>query len=138
MKEYILAFEYNSKNFMDLNKIIRFKNNLKTLKDEDIIVKLIFYGEASDEELATFMGYFNDLVGEKLCNIAISFKSKEIVFENGINNKSIKASVKNAKEIKNKKFIGLVKEYYPDVLAEDIKTLPTKNWDSIILDLKGV
>ena len=33
MRKYILMFEYDSKKFMDINKIIIFKSNLKKLEE---------------------------------------------------------------------------------------------------------
>lgn len=136
MRKYILMFEYDSKKFMDINKIIIFKSNLKKLEEQGKTVHMAFYGEASDEELATFMSYFNSLVGQAICNLSISLRTKEIVFENGLNNKSIKLSSKNAKELQDKKFDNIVNEYYSgeDV---DIRILPTKDWENLILDLIG-
>lgn len=136
MRKYILMFEYDSKKFMDINKIIIFKSNLKKLEEQDKTVHMAFYGDASDEELATFMSYFNSLVGQAICNLSISLKNKEVVFENGINNKSIKLSSKNAKEVQDKKFDSIIDEYYS---GEDVDTriLPTKDWENLILDLIG-
>lgn len=136
MRKYILMFEYDSKKFMDINKIIIFKNNLKKIKAQGNSINMAFYGDSSDEELATFMSYFNSLVGEKICDISISLRTKEIVFENGINNKSIKLSSKNAKELQDKKFDSIINEYYSgeDI---DIRILPTKDWENLILDLIG-
>ena len=136
MRKYILMFEYDSKKFMDINKIIIFKSNLKKLEEQGKTVHMAFYGEASDEELATFMSYFNSLIQKNVCDLSISFRSKELVIENGINNKSIKLSAKNSKEIKNKKFDNIINEYYSDDEAE-IRVLPTKDWESIILDFIG-
>ena len=136
MRKYILMFEYDSKKFMDINKIIIFKSNLKKLEEKGKTVQMAFYGESSDEELATFMSYFNSLVGKEICNISISFRTKEIVFENGINNKSIKLSSKNAKELQDKKFDSIINEYYSDEDV-DIRILPTKDWENLILDLIG-
>lgn len=133
--KYVLMFEYDSKKFMDIEKIIIFKKNLKSVQEKNNTVNLVFYGEASNEEFATFMSYFNSLIGEKICDISISFKTKELVLENGINNKSIKLSAQNAKEIKDRKFDNIIGEYYLDNI--EIKVLPTKNWESIILDLIG-
>lgn len=135
MKNYVLVFEYNSKKFMDIDKIIVFKKNLKTLQQDNKNVKLVFFGDGSNEDLAVFMSYFNSLVGEKLCNFSISSRAKEIVVESGINNKSIKLSTKNAREIKNKNFDNIVQEYYSDIENIEIKLLPTKDWESTILDL---
>ena len=138
MKRYILMFEYDSKKFMDVNKVIVFKRNLEKIEEKGNYLNIVFYGEASNEEFATFMSYFNNLVEEKICHLSISFKTKELVIENGINNKSIKLSAKNAKEIKNKKFDNVINEYYgKDEENIEIKILPTKDWESIILDLVG-
>ena len=82
------------------------------------------------------MSYFNSLLKKKVCNFSISLKTKEIIIEKGINNKSIKLSSQNAKEVKDKNFDNIIKEYYQ---KEDIsiKLLPTKDWESIVLDLIG-
>lgn len=135
MKRYILMFEYDSKKFMDINKIILFKNNLERIEKKGSQINMFFYGNVSNEELATFMSYFNNLIKKDICNVSISLKTKELVIENGINNKSIKLSVQNAKEAKDKKFDNIINEYYgKDV---EIRVLPTKDWESIILDLIG-
>lgn len=135
MSRYVLMFEYDSKKFMNIDKIIQFQHNLKLIEDKNNSVKLVFYGDVTNEEFATFMGYFNTLVQKKVCDIAISFKTKEIIVENGINNKSIKLSAKNAKEIKDKKFDNIIKAYYSEDV--EIKILPTKDWENIVLDLIG-
>lgn len=132
MSQYVLVFEYDSKKFMDVNKIIIFQENLKKVEDQNNSITLMFYGDASNEELATFMSYFNNLVKKDICQISISFKTKEVVNQTGINNKSIKFSAKIAKEIKDKNFNKIINEYYSDA---EVKVLPTKNWESIILDL---
>lgn len=137
MKRNILMFEYDSKKFMDINKIILFKKNLEKLEKNGKYINMVFYGDVSNQELATFMSYFNNLVQKNICNISISFKSKELIIENGINNKSIKLSAKNAKEIKSKKFENVINEYYCNNEEIEIKVLPTKDWESIILDLIG-
>lgn len=137
MKKYVLMFEYDSKKFMDVNKIILFKRNLDKVEEKGKSISLVFYGDASNEELATFMSYFNSLVQKDVCKLSISFKTKELVIEKGINNKSIKLSAKNAKEIKDKNFDNIIKEYYCDDENVEIKVLPTKDWESIILDLIG-
>ena len=137
MKRYILMFEYDSKKFMDINKIILFKKNLEKIKEKGKSINMVFYGDASNEEFATFMSYFNSLLQENICNLSISFKTKEIVIENGINNKSIKLSARDAKEIKNKKFDHIINEYYSNTEENKIKVLPTKDWESIVLDLIG-
>ena len=135
MSRYVLMFEYDSKKFMNVDKIIQFQHNLKLIEEKNNSVNLVFYGDATNEEFATFMGYFNTLVKKKVCDIAISFKTNEIIVENGINNKSIKLSAKNAKEIKDRKFDNLIKGYYSEDL--EIKILPTKDWENIVLDLIG-
>ena len=134
MRNYILMFEYNLKMFMNVNKIIEFQKNLNLLKKNKKDVKIVFYGEASNEDFATLMGYFNNLVQEKLCDISISFKTKELIVENGINNKSIKLYARNTKEIKEKKFDNLIKEYYSNLENMEIKVLPTKDWEKLLLD----
>ena len=138
MKRYILMFEYDSKKFMDVNKVIVFKRNLEKIEEKGNYLNIVFYGEASNEEFATFMSYFNNLVEEKICHLSISFKTKELVIENGINNKSIKLSAKNAREIRNKRFDNVINEYYGKEGENiEIKILPAKDWESIILDLIG-
>ena len=134
--KYVLMFECDTSRFMDINKILNFKNNLEKVEEKNNSISMVFYGDMSNEELATFMSYFNSLIKRDICKLAISFKTKELVIENGINNKSIKLSAQNAKEIKNKKFDNVIKDYYKDENFE-IKVLPTKNWESIILDLIG-
>ena len=137
MRRYVLMFEYDSKKFMDVNKIIVFKRNLEKIEEKGNCISMVIYGDASNEEFATFMSYFNSLVGKKICDLSISFRTKELVIENGINNKSIKLSAKNAKEIKNKNFDNVINEYYSDDSNTEIKVLPTKDWESLILDLIG-
>ena len=137
MKRYVLMFEYDSKKFMDIRKIILFKQNLKKIEERENCINMVFYGDASNEEFATFMSYFNSLVQKNICKLSISFRTKEVIMENGINNKSIKLSANNAKEIKNKRFDNIIKEYYANDEATEIKVLPTKDWESIILDLIG-
>ncbi len=137
MKRYVLMFEYDSKKFMDINKIILFKKNLEKIEEKGNYINVVFYGDASNEEFATFMSYFNNLIQKNVCNLSISFRTKELVIENGINNKSIKLSAKNSKEIKSKKFDNIINEYYGNDEETEIKVLPTKDWESIILDLIG-
>lgn len=137
MKSYFLMFEYDCKRFMDINNIIIFRENLEKVEKQGYIINIIFYGDASNEELATFMGYFNNLLQKDICKISISLKTRELIVENGINNKSIKLSAQNAKEVKNKKFDNLIKEYYKTNENIEVKVLPTKNWESIILDFIG-
>jgi len=134
MKEYFLVFEYNSKKFMDINKIITFKKNLEKIKKEKKI-KFVFCGNATNEELASFMSYFNRLVGEQICDVAISFKTKELISETGINNKQIKLSARKAKEITSKKLANIISEYYLESNEETIKVMPTVMWEEIILDI---
>ena len=134
---YILMFEYDSQKFMDISKIILFKKNLEKVEEKGNSINMVFYGDVSNEELATFMSYFNNLIQKNICNLSISFRTKELVIENGINNKSIKLSAKNAKEIKDKKFENIINEYYCDNQETEIKILPTKDWENIILDLIG-
>lgn len=136
MKRYILMFEYDSRKFMDINKIIVFKNNLERVEKKGNCINMFFYGNVSNEELATFMSYFNSLIKKDICNLSISLKAKELVIENGINNKSIKLSAKQAKEVKDKKFDNIINDYYCKEDVE-IRVMPTKDWESIILDLIG-
>lgn len=136
MKKYILMFEYDSKKFMDINKIIIFRNNLERIEEKGKYINMFFYGDVSKEELATFMSYFNNLIKKDICNISISLKTKELVIENGINNKSIKLSAKQSKEVKDKKFDNIINEYYQKEETE-IRVMPTKDWENIILDLIG-
>ncbi len=136
MRKYILIFEYDAKKFMDIEKIIVFSKNLEKLEEKEISIDIVFFGNTSNEEISTFMSYFNSLLKKKVCNFSISLKTKEIIIEKGINNKSIKLSSQNAKEVKDKNFDNIIKEYYQ---KEDIsiKLLPTKDWESIVLDLIG-
>ena len=136
MRKYILIFEYDAKKFMDIEKIIVFSKNLEKLEEKEISIDIVFFGNTSNEEISTFMSYFNSLLKKKVGNFSISLKTKEIIIEKGINNKSIKLSSQNAKEVKDKNFDNIIKEYYQ---KEDIsiKLLPTKDWESIVLDLIG-
>ena len=79
MKKYCLVFEYDSKKFMDVNKIIEFKKNLEKVEQAGNEIKLVFYGNGSNEEFATFMGYFNRLAQSKVCDFSISFTTKDLV-----------------------------------------------------------
>lgn len=132
--QHILVFEYKSKEFMNINKIKVFKSNLEKLEKKGKKIKMIFYGDVDNEELAVFMSYFNSLVGKKICDLSITSRLKEVVMETGINNKSIKLSAKNVREMKDKKFQNIIKEYYP---KEDTKItlLPVKNWEHIISEV---
>lgn len=137
MNNYCFLFNYDSKEFMDINRIIAFKKNLDKVEKQNYNIKMSFFGDASNEELATFMGYFNSLIGKKICDLSISLKTKELVFENGINNKSIKLSAQETKQIKDKKFDSIILEYYKDLKDVEIKILPIKDWEKLILDLIG-
>ena len=136
MNKYVIMFEYNNKQFMDLNKILVFKKNLEKLEQKGNSIKFVFYGDASNEEFATFMGFFNKLVQKDICDVSISFRTKELVLENGINNRAIKASVTNARSIKSSKYENIIKEFYNDQSIQ-IKFYSIKSWESIILDLIG-
>ena len=81
------------------------------------------------------MGYFNKLSQINICDISVSYRTKELIFENGINNKSIKLTAKNAKEVSNKEFTNIIKEYYGDDI--EIRLMPTKGWENTILDVIG-
>ena len=135
MSKVCLVFNYDSKEFMNINKILILKNNYKRILEKGIELKFFFYGDASREELATFMGYFNKLSQINICDISVSYRTKELIFENGINNKSIKLTAKNAKEVSNKEFTNIIKEYYGDDI--EIRLMPTKGWENTILDVIG-
>ena len=135
MSKVCLVFNYDSKEFMNINRILILKNNYKRILEKGIELKFFFYGDASREELATFMGYFNKLSQINICDISVSYRTKELIFENGINNKSIKLTAKNAKEVSNKEFTNIIKEYYGDDI--EIRLMPTKGWENTILDVIG-
>lgn len=135
MKYYCLIYQYDNKKFMNVDKLIEFKQNLEILEKSNIIVKLMFFGETSNEELASFMGYFNRLVCRKVCNISISLKTKELVEENGINNKIIENSALESINIKNEQVMNIIKNYYNKDI--EIKALSSENWENNILDLIG-
>ena len=135
MSKVCLVFNYDSKEFMNINKILILKNNYKRILEKGIELKFFFYGDASREELATFMGYFNKLSQINIWDISVSYRTKELIFENGINNKSIKLTAKNAKEVSNKEFTNIIKEYYGDDI--EIRLMPTKGWENTILDVIG-
>ena len=128
-----LMFEYNNIIFMDLNKIIVFKNNLKKIEEKGMLIRIIFYGDAQNEEFVSFMSLFNKLVGQKICDISISFKTKELVIENGISNKFIKIPYIDSKKIKDKNFKKLINDFYQE--ETEIRVLQNTNWESIILKL---
>lgn len=136
MIKYILIFEYDAKKFMNIEKIITFSKNLEKIEEKGISINIVFFSNTSNEEISTFMSYFNSLLKKKICDFSISLKTKELIIEKGINNKSIKLSSQNAKEIKNKNFDNIIKEYYEKENI-DIRLLPTKDWESIVLDLIG-
>ena len=149
MSKYIIILEYRIEEFMDINKILKFNENLKKIKEKGNIVNLVLYGKYSKEELAICMSYLNKLLQEEICEIAISTKTREvcsvkeknIYFEGGNNHKSVKISNKNLKEIENKKsdnidFDYIVKEHYNDEKII-IKYWPTKEWENTILEIIG-
>ncbi len=51
MKRYILMFDYDSKKFMDINEIIVFKKNLEKIEKDGRCINMVFYGDASNENL---------------------------------------------------------------------------------------
>ena len=75
MNSFCLVFEYDCKKFMNLDRIIEFKKNLKKVEEKSNEVKLLFYGSVTNEEFSSFMSYFNYLVGKEICDISISFKT---------------------------------------------------------------
>ena len=135
MKESkVIVFEYNSK-FMDVYKLICFSENLKKYKQNNEFFKIVFYGDYEDEELAVNIAYFNKLVNEKVCDFAISFKTKNIIFENGINNKQIATAVTNINSSNFQGFQDIIKEYYQN--EENVKIIVKSNdcWESIFSDI---
>ena len=75
--KYVLMFECDTSRFMDINKILNFKNNLEKVEEKNNSISMVFYGDMSNEELATFMSYFNSLIKRDICKLAIAFKTKE-------------------------------------------------------------
>ena len=147
MNKYIIVLEYQIEEFMNINKIFTFNQNLKKVEEKGNIINLVLYGNYPKEELAICMSYLNKLLREEICEMSISTKTKEICyvkeknkfFEGGNNHKSVKISNKNIKEIKNKNFDNIdfdniIKDHYS---KEDIiiKYWTTKNWESNILEL---
>ena len=135
MKEYCLLIKYNCKEFMNVKKLIEFKYNIEELERNNIKIKLLFYGEASEEELATFMSYFNKLVGKKICDISISLTTKELIEEKGLNNRRVKISAQKAIDIRNEHVQNIIKDYYKQNVI--IKTFSTDSWERNILYLIG-
>lgn len=142
MNQYVIVLEYQSKEFMNLTKIMTFCQNLKKIKDKDISVNLVLYGNNSNEELSVCMSYFNRLVKEPVCDFAISIKTKNIIyikeneefFEGGANHKTEKISDKYVKDIKNTNFDSIIMNFY-NIKKQKIKYWAVKNWESTILDL---
>ena len=147
MSKYIIVVEYQIDEFMNIDKIMTFKQNLEKIKDKGIIIKLLLYGDYSDEELAICMSYLNKLLQEEICEMAISTKTKKIcyvknknlLFEGGNNHVAVKISNKSLKEIKNKNynsinFDTIIKEHYKNEELI-IRYWATKNWQSNILEL---
>lgn len=131
----VFLFEYKRDSFMNLNKIKVFKENYEKIINKKIKVKFVFYGDASNEEFATFMAYFNKLLCNNITEFSISFRTKMLIYENGINNKAIKLSASHAKDIQNKKFNGIIEEYYKDEENIKVKIMPVIEWENTILDL---
>ena len=149
MNKYIIVLEYQIEEFMNIDKIITFNENLKKIKEKGNSVGLVLYGAFSNEELAICMSYLNKLLQEEICEMAISTKTKEICyvkennlfFEGGNNHKTVKISSKNLKEIKNKNFDNIdfdkiIQQHYKNERII-IKYWTIKNWESNILELIG-
>ena len=147
MSKYVIVLEYQIEEFMNIEKLETFNQNLKKIEEKGDFVNLVLYGDFSKEELAICMSYLNKLLQEEVCEMAISTKTKEICyvkekdlfFEGGNNHKTVKISNKNMKEIKNKNFDNIdfdsiIREHYND---EEIiiKYWTIKNWESNILEL---
>ena len=66
MIKYIIVVEYQVDEFMNIDKIMTFKQNLEKVKDKGKTVKLLLYGDHSDEELAICMSYLNKLLQEEI------------------------------------------------------------------------
>ena len=96
MKNIVLIYRYSCKEFMNLQKIIEFEKNLKSLQDNGKDIKIVFYGDTSSEELSVFISYFNLLLKRKVCDIAFNISTGEIIIGDGVNNKSIKKSVRTS------------------------------------------
>ena len=146
MNKYIIVLEYQIEEFMNVDRLITFNQNLKKIKEKENSINLVLYGNFSKEELSICMSYLNKLLQEEICEMAISTKTKEIcyvkekslLFEGGNNYKTVKISIKNIKEIKNKNFNNIdfdiiIREHYNN--QEIIKYWTTKNWESNILEL---
>lgn len=147
MSKYVIVLEYRIEEFMNVDKLIIFNQNVKKIEEKGDLVNLVLYGDFSKEELAICMSYLNKLLQKEICEMAISTKTKEICyvkeknifFEGGNNHKTVKISNKNMKEIKNKNFDNIdfdsiIREHYND---EEIiiKYWTIKNWESNILEL---
>ncbi len=134
MQKYVIVYEYDDKAFMDLKRIITFKQNLEKIVKNNIQINFIFVGNASNEEFATLMSYFNSLVKHKICTYSISLKNHELITESGLNNKIIKLSSQKSRNLKLSNLDYLIKGIYGD---ENIilKTMPIKDWETTILDL---
>lgn len=138
MIDVVLLYKYSSKDFMDIDKIIEFQKNLEELTDK-VNIKMCFYGKNTIEEMSTFMSYFNLLVGKKVCDISFSLLCNELVTEIGVNNKSIKKSATLTNKISSHEIINTIKDYYtPGMKDVKIIEMPNKDWQSTILDFKGV
>lgn len=134
MTNIVLIYKYSCKEFMNLQKIIEFEKNLESLQKKDKQIKTVFFGDTSSEELSVFMSYFNLLLKRKLCDIAFNISTNEMIIGDGINNKSIKKSVRTSKKINNN-ILNIIKDYYNPTPIDKIIEMPTKNWENTILDV---
>lgn len=130
-RKIVIIMEYSISQIMDIYKLKIFKANLEKFKKSGNDLKIVFYGDYTDEELAVNMAYFNRLVNSKICDYAISFKTKEIIIEAGINNRSI---AKEKVEVTEKNIKEQVSKLYKDKDIE-IMVKSNKHWEDVLLDL---
>ena len=132
-RKIVVLMEYNGNLIMNLDKLEIFKNSLKDFEKDGKELKIVFYGDYSDGELSVNMGYFNKFVNSKVCDFAISFKTKNIVVETGIKNRAIGKEIADVTENNIKE---QVKKLYEN---EDIEVIvkSNKHWESILVDMKN-
>jgi hypothetical protein len=128
MGNLAIIMEYSNCKIMDIYKLMKFKTNLEKFKQTGKNLKMVFYGDYTDEELAVYMAYFNNLVNAKLCDFAISFKSKEMIIETGINNRAL---AKEKVEVTENNINDLVKNYYKDVDDLEIRVMSNDDWENL-------
>ena len=133
MRNLLLLYKFSPKEFLNINKIIEFSKNLSKLPKETNI-KMCFYGNNSVENFSTFMSFFNLLVNKKVCDLSYSINNSCLVIENGVNNKSLKKSISNAKKTTVKEIFKTIASYYQDYGNLEIITMPNKDWATTILN----